>query len=85
MTEKSEERELWRHKKSGGIYEVLHRGRMQTSEWRMPWEYTNPKGEVMVDENFTADNEPVIVYRAEDGTIWVRPTKEFRDGRFERI
>ena len=85
MTDENKPRELWRHKKRGGIYEVLHRGRMQTSRWRMPWEYTNSKGEVMVDENFTADNEPVIVYRAEDGTVWVRPTKEFMDGRFERV
>lgn len=27
----------------------------------------------------------VVVYRAEDGKLWVRPTEEFYDGRFERI
>ena len=30
------------------------------------------------------DDEPMVVYQAEsDGRIWVRPTAEFYDGRFE--
>lgn len=65
MTDEIKPRELWRHKKRGGIYEVIHRGRMQ------------------IDGNL--DHEKVIVYRAEDGTIWVRPEYEFMDGRFERV
>lgn len=28
------------------------------------------------------DMEPMIVYRADDGTYWVRPESEFSDGRF---
>lgn len=32
------------------------------------------------------DNEPVTIYRADkDGRLWVRPTDEFNDGRFEDI
>lgn len=32
------------------------------------------------------DLEPVVIYRAESGgQIWVRPTLEFFDGRFERL
>jgi hypothetical protein len=32
------------------------------------------------------DYDAVVVYRAEeDGRIWVRPTSEFYDGRFERV
>lgn len=33
-----------------------------------------------------ADLTPVTIYAAEtDGTVWVRPTAEFDDGRFEPI
>ena len=32
------------------------------------------------------DDEPMVVYQAEaDGRIWVRPTDEFYDGRFEQL
>lgn len=27
----------------------------------------------------------VTIYRAEDGSLWVRPTEEFEDGRFEAV
>lgn len=32
-----------------------------------------------------ADYDSVIVYRAEDGTLWVRPNAEFHDGRFKAL
>lgn len=33
-----------------------------------------------------ASGEPAVLYcRPEDGTLWVRSTDEFLDGRFERI
>jgi hypothetical protein len=31
------------------------------------------------------DNDVMIVYRGDDGQLWVRPEYEFLDGRFERI
>ena len=32
-----------------------------------------------------SNNQPMIVYRGEDGQLWVRPTDEFEDGRFEAL
>lgn len=32
-----------------------------------------------------ADLTPAVVYRAKDDAIWVRPAKEFDDGRFTRL
>jgi hypothetical protein len=31
------------------------------------------------------DDAPVVVYRGDDGQLWVRPLNEFEDGRFEEI
>jgi hypothetical protein len=31
------------------------------------------------------DNHPMVVYRDQAGTLWVRPEDEFFDGRFEEI
>jgi len=71
MTDENKPRELWRHKKRGGTYEVLHRGRMQIDH--------------DLDSLGYRDYEDIVVYRAEDGTVWVRPECEFMDGRFERV
>jgi hypothetical protein len=32
-----------------------------------------------------SEGDRVVVYRAADGTTWVRKVEEFTDGRFERI
>jgi hypothetical protein len=32
-----------------------------------------------------SDMQPMVVYRGEDGQLWVRPEDEFMDGRFEAI
>lgn len=32
-----------------------------------------------------ATNTPAVVYEAQDGTLWVRPSSEFYDGRFAAI
>ena len=29
------------------------------------------------------DRSPVVIYDDAQGTVWVRPTSEFEDGRFE--
>jgi hypothetical protein len=31
------------------------------------------------------DDELVVIYRGDDGKLWVRPIAEFEDGRFERV
>ena len=31
------------------------------------------------------DLTPVVIYRAEDGSVWVRSEAEFDDGRFTRV
>ena len=31
------------------------------------------------------DNDVMVVYRGDDGRLWVRPEWEFLDGRFERV
>lgn len=32
----------------------------------------------LLEENL----QPVVIYQAEDGPVWVRPASEFFDGRF---
>ncbi len=41
-------------------------------------------GFVQTDAPLT-DYSEVVVYRADDGSTWVRPPSEFEDGRFEEI
>ena len=31
------------------------------------------------------DDEGVVIYRGDDGSLWVRPIEEFEDGRFAKI
>lgn len=31
------------------------------------------------------DMTSLVIYRAEDGTLWARPRTEFLDGRFKRL
>lgn len=32
-----------------------------------------------------ATNTPAVIYEGQDGTLWVRPSAEFYDGRFAEI
>lgn len=52
-----------RHKKTGGIYETVGAGVVQT------------------DKPLT-DYAEVVIYRAANGALWVRPAEEFAE-RFE--
>lgn len=37
-------------------------------------------------ENEEFDDAPVVIYRdLKSGNVWVRPLKEFVDGRFEKL
>lgn len=64
---------FWRHKKRQLIYEVItDTASIQCS--------TSPEFEERYDD------EHWIVYRnVKTGAVWVRPTEEFRDGRFEQV
>lgn len=41
-------------------------------------------GKVQAREPLT-DMESVVIYRGEDGDLWVRRTTEFHDGRFTPV
>lgn len=65
--------ELWRHKKRGTVYEIITRDASLQCAAAPEFE------ELFDDDTFT-------VYRSVDtGAIYVRPTPEFEDGRFERV
>ena len=63
----------WRHKKRGTVYEVL------TDVASLQCSAAEEFERMFEDDNWT-------VYRnVETGHIWVRPTEEFLDGRFEQV
>jgi hypothetical protein len=62
-----------RHIKSGGLYQKLGEGKMQSHDWKH--EFTLK----------SIDMTRVVIYQAQDGSYWVRPKAEFEDGRFEEI
>lgn len=59
-------------------WQPTHRHKKRGSTYRVIAE-----GRLQVDADL--DNEKVVVYRGEDGQVWVRPTYEFNDGRFETL
>ncbi len=64
---------LWRHKKRGTVYEILSdKASLQCSA-------ASDFEEMFEGHDWT-------VYRnIKTGAIWVRPTEEFMDGRFEHV
>lgn len=42
-------------------------------------------GTLQCAANAALDEQPVVVYRGEDGRYWVRGVTEFNDGRFEEV
>jgi len=70
-----------RHKKRGSEYELLGAGKMQSEEWKVAHRYRD-MGEWETDM-VPVDMSDVAVYRSvDDASLWVRPLKEFEDGRF---
>lgn len=65
------------HKKTGGTYELVGIGKMQTSDWLVSR---------LAELPASVDMSPVAIYRADkDGSLWARPLDEFQDGRFAEI
>jgi hypothetical protein len=64
--------ERWRHVKSGGEYEIVAIGRLQVSgELDM--------AECVVYKSLRGSGDYPV------GSIWVRPLKDFLDGRFVKV
>ncbi len=40
---------------------------------------------VVAEGVLETDRSAVVIYDDEDGTVWVRPTSEFWDGRFTKL
>lgn len=64
----------WRHKVRGLVYEVLtHSASLQCS--------SAPE----IEQRFDGAGGLTVYRNVKTGMIWVRPTPEFLDGRFERV
>jgi hypothetical protein len=60
---------IWRHKKRGSEYKIIGQGKLQVSS-----------------HVAAIDDEWVVIYQnMNDGALWVRPSSEFFDGRFEKV
>lgn len=67
------------HHERGGDYILIGTGTVQSGDWLRPRGDTDGwEGGDLV----SVDNQPVAIYVASDGSLWVRPTHEFEDGRF---
>jgi hypothetical protein len=71
----------YRHKKTGGFYQIIGKAIVQAENWRDHDDYFDSNGEFP-----DVDGREVVLYRnANDPTaFYVRPEKEFFD-RFEEV
>lgn len=71
---------LYRHKKRGTVYRILHEATMQYSGSDSTHEYGATISHYL-------DDYPVVVYQDvnDPRKVWVRMASEFFDGRFEEV
>lgn len=70
---------VFRHKKSGGLYNLLSIGQMQARDW-----YEHGESDWSETQR-SVDMEEVVVYQSlEDDKVWVRPINDFNQ-RFEKV
>ena len=65
--------DYWRHKVRGHVYEII----TATASLQMA---CDPAIEAQYE-----DDDFVVYRNIENGAVWIRPTEEFIDGRFERV
>ena len=61
--------------REGEVYRHRARGTFYTVVGRASLQTDRPIG----------DDEGLVIYRGENGELWARPVREFRDGRFEPV
>ena len=64
---------IWRHKKRGATYEILHDNAFMQCASAQEF------------EDMFEDDWWIVYRNLQTGTVYVRPYEEFRDGRFERV
>lgn len=76
---------IYRHKKRGTLYVLIGFGKMQAKNWEERDNTAHPRdGD---DSHRSVDMREVAIYQSLDaeGSRWVRPRKDFEDGRFEEV
>lgn len=43
------------------------------------------RAELQMSQDMLVDGSSMVVYRGDDGKLWVRREEEFEDGRFEEV
>lgn len=67
---------LPREPSAGRIWRHLKRGTVYVELGR---------AELQMSQDMLVDGSSMVVYRGDDGKLWVRREEEFEDGRFEEV
>lgn len=77
----------YRHKKRGSVYQLIRFAKMQAANWcEFTTEVNEQEGREYAIAGKAVDMLNVVVYQSVDtDDVWVRPVREFFDGRFEKV